>query len=178
MFDVHCSMFILHWPLERSLSPWRILREFPLQGSAVNSEKLRGLADIAGAIRQHPLNVFPLNSREAWNGNWPGSLRRLSSDFLISRENLVHVHGFAQIVIRAQLQCLQRRRDTSISGEDNDCDRGVEGLDRRNGVEPIGFRHPQVEKNKIRAYLLRDFEDVCSVAEAMGFPSSSSKRAA
>jgi hypothetical protein len=38
--------------------------QFTLQGSPVKAEQLSGLRDIAAAIGQHALNVFPLNPRK------------------------------------------------------------------------------------------------------------------
>jgi hypothetical protein len=70
------------------------------------TEQLRGLREIALAIRQNTLDVFPLYASQT------GNCRARSVEFvrniragesLIATENVIRVCGITQVIVRAEL---------------------------------------------------------------------------
>src|SRR5262245_26420353 len=135
----------------------------------MNSQKLCGLTDIPRAIGQHALNVLPFDTCKAGYRNRRLFPRQFRAKVLIRRENLVHVDGFAEVMIRAELQCLQRRRNAAVSRKNDQSGCCVERLERLNEIETADVRHLEIEQNKVRTQSAREFQSVWTIC-IVGFP--------
>lgn len=115
----------------------------------MDAEQLCCLRNVAGTVGENALNVFPLHSRERWNGCRCHSAVDLVIEASICREYLVRVGWLAHIVIRAQLQSLHRRRNTSIAGQNDNGNGGVQPLDVLDQIQSTQAGHFQVEQDEI-----------------------------
>ena len=80
----------------------------------MNVQDSSGLRDVAAAVRQNPLNVLPLNTRE---GRGFGVVRRLGS--IERRNNLIGVRGLRQIAGGTELHALDGGGNASVPGQDD-----------------------------------------------------------
>ena len=75
-----------------------------------------------------------------------GRARRLSGQ---RADDLIGVDRFAEIVVRAGAQRLDRRGDAAVAGEDDDARARREGVERPDQRQPRKPRHPQIDDREV-----------------------------
>ena len=115
----------------------------------MDAELLGGKRDVAAAVGEHALNVFPLDARQARHGRKIVRHRRIGGERFEGGDNLIGVHGLAEVVVGADTHGLKRGGDTAPAGEHEDEQRWVERAKRTHYVEAIVRAQTQIDDRKI-----------------------------
>lgn len=140
---------LIDWPCVRGWTR-RVLGSEPLQFSleraSGNIQKAGRFREVAAAIFQDAVDVFPFRLGERW---WvvgrlmmPLLGRRLAFE---GSEDLIRIGRLAQIVNRTQSHRLDRVGDTPISGQDDRLSEGGNAEQFAEDLDPGGLRHFQIE---------------------------------
>jgi len=86
----------------------------------VDTEKSGGLRNVAVAVVKDTLNVLPLDSSQARNGDFLGFQWRNGNNLLISRHDLIRIGRLGQKVVGTNTNGRESYRDTAVSGQDDD----------------------------------------------------------
>ena len=145
----------------------------------MHPQQFGALRDIAAAIRQYPLNVFPFDAGKGWDrhGRLPASAFAIPECFK-RRKNLLHVNWFAEVMVGAALDCLNRGRDTSITGQHNDRDGGIQLPLVPDYVEPGFASHFQVHDGQVGGQFDGESSRRGAVGGAKRFPAAKLERPA
>src|SRR6185436_5644141 len=94
-----------------------VLRELPLQRTAMQAEQPGGFRHIAAAFQEHAVDVFPLESieRHRLEAGCRFGLAPLPRE---RRQNLVGIRWLRQVLSRTALHSFHGRRNAAVPSQD------------------------------------------------------------
>ena len=148
----------------------RVLREFALQRPAVKTEPLCRKRNVASAVGEDALNVFPLHPREAGNSCRLVRIGSRGGRRLIYCNDLIGVDRLAQVMIRASADRLYCSGDASPAREHNDEYGCVEDSQFPDDIESAFTPQPQIYDRQVRRVFSRQHQCLRSRARKQGLP--------
>jgi hypothetical protein len=115
----------------------------------MDAQEFRSLGYVTGAIGKNTLDVFPFHSSKRRYGRWGVFMRRVLIQIMVRIKDLLGVGRLTEVVIGAQFQRLHGRRDTSVTGQYDHRDGGIQLLDVLDQINSIETRHLQIEQDKV-----------------------------
>jgi len=120
--------------------------KFALKGAAVDPEDTGGFGDVAATIGENAVDVFPFGASEGSGGvGGFGGIERWGVVSCESSEDLVGIGGFGEVVDGSETHGVDSGGDTSVACQDNDFDRGIEGMDLLEQLKPGTFGESEIQ---------------------------------
>ena len=125
--------------------------QLSLQGSPVQIEFFCGQGDVAVAVGEHAIDVFPFGpgqgrGRELILAHLQGELGVPGK----GGEYVINISRFGQVIERPQPDSLGGRGDAALAGEDDNLHIGVALLGRGNEFQARSARHFQIKHPQVR----------------------------
>ena len=144
----------------------------------MKTKELGRLRDIALAVGEDPLDVFPLDSRKAWNVRvgWFEFFRRIPTcQLLITGDNLVCISGLTQIVVRSESDCGQGGCDAAVTGQHDDAYSLVEAAKRANNIKSAHAWKPEIHNRQVGTEGFGELDRRGAVSHCLRPPSTTSQ---